>query len=332
MKSFLNFDKTRAALILFSAAFILLLANIFIADSRETENAEQRKNFKYSEVDSFFIISLKNFGLPDKCILRKETLKIPYTYGIKIPKDLSIPVVLSEINNVFSEANVTINAVEKSFNGLTELEIKSEETTILKANIDYDAELKRKSRRIAIIIDNFRMLSREDSALLDISEPFSLLITPSSQALDLIKFLEDKNKTYSLLLDDNITELKYKLNEDYSFSRMEGPLVSILNDFTGATLIFIDDKSDIYNSDSYSLIKDEFSKRKIGLIELNRLNLLNESNDDQLLNFFDEFMKNLSGDDGAVVRLTQQDFKILYGEIKKYKKLGYKIVHPTEVI
>ncbi|MGD8305377.1 MAG: hypothetical protein PVF17_01865 [Ignavibacteria bacterium] len=332
MKSLLNFDKTRAALILFSAAFILLLANIFIADSGETGNTEQRKNFTYAEVDSFFIISLKNFGLPDNCILKKQASKIPYTYRIKIPTDLSIPVILSEINNVFSEVDVTINVIEKSFNGLTDLEIKSEETIILKAKIDYDAELKRKTRKIAFIIDNFKLLSSEDSSLLDISEPFSLLIKPSSQAVDLIKFIEVKNKTYSLLLDDNIIELKYKLDEDYSFSRMEGPLVSILNDFRDATLIFIDDKSGIYNSDSYSLIKGEFSKRKIDLIELNRLSLLNERDDDQLVNLFDEFMKNLPDNNRAVILLTQQGFKILYSEIKKYKKLGYIVVPPTEVI
>ena len=119
MKSQLNLNYLRAALILFSAAFILLITNIFVQNGNEYNSTGTRIILNNDEIDSLFHVSLKNFGLPDESILRKNISESAHSYTIKIPTDLSIPVVLNELNHVFAGVLVTISAVEKSFNGLT---------------------------------------------------------------------------------------------------------------------------------------------------------------------------------------------------------------------
>ena len=208
-------------------------------------------------------LSLRSFGLLDDWIKETKSSKVDYTYKVKIPKDLSIPVILAGINSNFWESGVTINSVEKIFSGRTILEIKLEDEIKLRADFDYDRNIFRSAGTAAFILENFELSSFEDSLLLEIPEPFSPLLIPSTENLILSKFIIDKQKNYSLLLNDDIPELKYKLKDSYSQNRLKGSLLSIINDFSSATYFFIDDQSGLFNSSVFSYMKDELIKRKI---------------------------------------------------------------------
>jgi hypothetical protein len=332
MKQQDNLKKKRAALILFGAAFILLVANLVVDVPEENKSIETGKSLNYKEIDSLFHVSLKNLGLPEKCIQNRKKSKIPYSYRIKIPTDLSIPVVLAEINQVFSGSYVSINANEKSFNGLTLLEISLEKSNVLVAELNYDDEAKRSGGTIAFVIDNFKLSVTDDSLLLDIPEPFSCLLIPHSKNIEVIKFLKSKNKTYTLLLNDDIPELKYKLNKNYSLNRLKGPILSIINDFSDAASIFIDDNSELFNSAALLNIRNELSKRKIHFNDLSKLHAIDSDSDEQLINGFENLMKTAGKNNSLIILVSQEEFRTLLSEIKKYKKLGYKIVHPTELL
>jgi hypothetical protein len=326
-----NFNKKSVLPILFGASLILLISNL-VLNIIENENNLISKKTKLSnvEIDSLFCLSLHSFGLLDDWIKESKSSKVDYSYMVKIPKDLSIPVILTEINSNFWESGVTINSVEKIFSGRTILDIKLEDEIKLRADFDYDKNIFRSAGTAAFILENFELSSFEDSLLLEIPEPFSPLLIPSTENLILSKFIVDNQKTYSLLLSDDIPELKYKLKDSYSQNRLKGSLLSIINDFSSATYFFIDDQSDLFNSSVFSYLKDEFVKRKIKIVKLNYLQKLNFSEMNVLISTFDNFMKNTEEGESITFLISAENFRNLLPEIMRYRKVGYKFVHPSE--
>ncbi len=328
-----NLNKKSVLLILFGAALVLLIANLVLNIIENENNSIYNKTeLSSSEIDSLFRFSMHSLGLLDDWIKESRSSTVGNSYKVKIPRDLSIPIILAEINSIFWESGVTINSMEKIFSGRTILEIKSEDEIKLRADFDYDKNIFRSAGVVAFILENFELSSFEDSLLLEIPEPFSPLFVPSTENLLLSKFIFDKQKTYSLLLNDDIPELKYKLKDGYSKNRLKGPLLSIINDFSSATYFFIDDQSDLFNSLIFSYLRDELVKRKIKIVKLSYLEKLDFSETDLLISSFDTFMKNTEEGESITFLISADNFRNLLPEIKSYRKVGYKIVHPSETI
>jgi len=301
-----DFSKKSALKILFGTALVLLIANLVLNNiGNENNSISTKTELSNTEIDSLFMFSLYSLGLLDDWIKERKSSKVDKSYKVKIPRDLSIPVILAEINSNFWESDVEINSVEKRFSGRTILEIKLEDEIKLRADFDYDKDIFRSAGTVAFILENFELSSFEDSLLLEIPEPFSPLFVPSTENLLLSKFILDKQKTYSLLLNDDIPELKYKLKDGYSKNRLKGPLLSIINDFSSANYFFIDDESDLFNSSIFSYLKGELVKRKIKIVKLSYI---------QKLNF------------------SETDLVNLLPVIKRFRKVGYKVLHPSETI
>ncbi|MCH7964291.1 MAG: hypothetical protein IH852_10195 [Bacteroidetes bacterium] len=328
-----NFNNKSSLQILFGAALILLIPNLVLDIIDNKNNSISSKTeLSSAEIDSLFRLSLHSFGLLDDWIKESKSSKLDKSYKVKIPKDLSIPVILVEINSNFWESEVTISSVEKIFSGRTILEIKSKDEIKLRADFDYDKSIFRSAGTAAFILENFELSSFEDSLLLDIPEPYSPLLIPSTENLILCKFIIDKQKTFSLLLNDDIPELKYKLKDSYSQNRLKGSLLSIINDFSSATYFFIDDRSDLFNSSVFSYLKDELVKRKIKILKLSNLQKLDFSEINVLISSFDTFMKNTREGESITFLISADNFIHLLPEIMSYGKIGYKIVHPSETL
>ena len=327
------FNKKSAISILFGAALVLLIANLVLnIINNENNSISNKTELSSVEIDSLFRLSLHSLGLLDDWIKERKRSKVDYSYKVKIPKDLSIPVILAEIKSNFWESGVTINSVEKTFSGRTMLELKLENEVKLRADFDYDKNIFRSAGTAAFILENFELSSFEDSLLLEIPEPFSPLLIPSTENLILSKFIIDIQKTYSLLLNDDIPELKYKLKDSYSQNRLKGSLLSIINDFSSATYFFIDDQSDLFNSSVFSYLKDELGKRKIKVVTLSYLQKLDFSETDLLISSFDTFMKNTEEGESITFLISADNFKNLLPVIKRFRKVGYKVLHPSETI
>ncbi|MCH6573863.1 MAG: hypothetical protein IH795_01470 [Bacteroidetes bacterium] len=326
-----NFNNKSTLQIIFGVVLILLIPNL-VLDIIDNKNnlISNKTELSSTEVDSLFRLSLHSFGLLDDWIKESKSSKVDKSYKVKIPRDLSIPVILAEINSNFWESDVTINSVEKIFSGRTILEIKWKDEIKLRADFDYDKSIFRSAGTAAFILENFELSSFEDSLLLDIPEPFSPLIIPSTENLTLSKLIIDKQKTYSLLLNDDISELKYKLKDSYSQNRLKRSLLSIINDFSSATYFFIDDRSDLFNSSVFSYLNNELIKRKIKIVKLSYLQKLDFSEMDVLISSFDTFMKNTAEGESITFLISADNFRNLLPIIESYRKVGYKIVHPSE--
>ncbi len=326
-----NFNNKSTLQIIFGVVLILLIPNLVLDIIDNKNNLISNKTaLSSTEVDSLFRLSLHSFGLLDDWIKEIKSSKFDKSYKVKIPKDLSIPVILVEINSNFWETDVRISSVEKIFSGRTILEIKSKDEIKLRADFDYDKSIFRSAGTAAFILDNFELSSFEDSLLLEIPEPFSPLIIPSTENLTLSKLIIDKQKTFSLLLNDDISELKYKLKESYSQNRLKRSLLSIINDFSSATYFFIDDRSDLFNSSVFSYLNNELIKRKIKIVKVSYLQKLNFSEMNVLISSFDTFMKNTAEGESITFLISADNFRNLLPIIESYRKVGYKIVHPSE--
>lgn len=328
----LNFNRKTAASILFGAALLLLVANMVLSTVMDKTDSESEKIIiSSSEIDSLFRFSLASFNIQEDWISLNKRLRNIKSYKVKVPPDLSIPVILAEINSNFWDKEVSVYSEEKEFSGKTLLEISTHDIIKLRSEFYYDDKIKRLTGSFAFILENYQLTGKEDSLLLEIPEAFSTLLIPSTESVRIGKYVADKNKTYSILLNDNIDELKYKLNPDYSNNRLKGSLVSLISDFSKAVFFFIDDESDLFNSSAFKFISDELKKRNISVVKLSVLKKLDSTNRSTLISAFDNIVKDIRENESKIFLLNQADFLKLLPEIKRYKKIGYTVQHPSEV-
>lgn len=330
----MNFKLNRkaVAVILLIAAVFLLVVNLLI--NRYNQNEELltvKTELSTLQIDSLFKFSLNSFGLLNEWIKEVRNKKTEKSYKVRLPFDLSIPVVLSEINSNFFGTNVTVSSVEKSFSGRTILTISKRDRIILSSEFKYDKKIFRSTRMLAFIIKDFELSESEDSLLIKIPEPFSTLLIPSSKNTKLAKYITNLNKSYSILIDDDISEIKYRLNENYSQKRLKSSLKLIINDFSDASFILFDDSSDLFASQSFGYIKLELEKRKINMLLLSELQLLFFDNEIEIKNAFDNYLKMTGEGEGMLFLVTADGFRTLLPEIERYRKTGIKIVHPSEI-
>ena len=328
-----NFEKKTAALALFGAALLLLIANLLVGIFNKTPepNIYQSK-INISGIDSLFLYSLHSFGINNDWIKETGNSKNIKSYLVDIPVDLSIPVVLAELNLNFSNKRLKIFSEEKNASGKTETKIYAGTKILLKSEFRYDDTIHRIAGTISFILSDYKLNDSEDSLLLHIPEPFSPLMPPSMKNFDIARFITEKKKTFSILLNDKITEIKYKLRDDYSQDRIKSTLFTIIKDFSGASFFVIDNNSDLFHSDIFKLIKGELDKRNIKLLELGNLVNLEYENELQIKNDFDYLIKNMGDGRSQIIVVNYEGFEKLIPEINRFKKIGYKVVHPSLLI
>ena len=328
-----QFNRRTAAVTLLIVAVFLLAVNSLLSLFNPQEESQSGQNkLSTFQIDSLFLFSLNSFGLNKEWIKEVQNKKTDKSYIVRLPNDLSIPVVLAEINTNFFGKNLIFSSEEKDFSGRTRLTINRRNKTILSAELKYDREIFRPRRKLAFLIKDYELSSSEDSLFLELPEPFSVLLLPSVQNTKLLKYVTDLNKTYSIIIDDNIPDIKYRLNESHSQKRLKTSLQSIINDFSKASFFIINDNSDLYLSPSIEFVKVELEKRNIKMTPLSEIQQLNYANETELENTFDNYIKEIGEGKGVLFLITSDEFRTLLPEIERYRKTGIKIVHPSEII
>lgn len=330
----IKIDKKNTAQLLFAAAVILLITNIIIKNIFINEtNPKPLKSLTAKNIDSIFISSLRNYGILNEWIEEEKISGgVKYNnYKIQIPIDLSIPVLLTEIYFNLSGYNVNINSKEQKQSGKSILTISVEGDLKLKSVFGYNDKIKRIAGRISFVIDDFVLESGEDSLLLLIPEPFSILLIPSKENRYLAEKILKMKKSYSVLLNDDISELNYKLRDNYSKNRLKNSIQSLIKDYSKATFFVIDERSDIFNSSVYNLLLSEFAKRRIKLIRKDSFIYLNYENEKGLNSLFRSSIKQIENGEGETFLIDEEGFVSLLPEIRKFRKTGYKFVHPSEI-
>lgn len=325
-------DKKKIAFALFSIAVILLLANVVAAKFYPLQS-DAEKTLSEVEINKKFYEAIKKFGFNDEWITKKSignksSNNSVTNYSIKVPADLPIPVLLCQVFEDFSGTEATILSNEIKTGGLSTLEIFSNEEKIIKADFEYENSIHRKSGFVGFIIYDDGELDLDNYKTLNTSaERFSFLFMPGGE---LNKFLTNCNKEFSLILNDEITDIDYKLETGYSADRLQLSVKAIVNTFGNAAFFMIDDESSLFNSPKGEMIINWLVKSRLRLLHINKVyHLVSEFN---LSGEFYDILNSMSDGEAKLILISSSDYLSMADDIVGWKKIGYKFINPSEVI
>lgn len=335
MKSGLWRQKT--LIILFISIIMLLVADIIITKkyTHANHSADNAASVSGPELDSLFRLALNSFGIEPGWVkginkAKQDGDSLFKSYRISVPADLTIPELLVGIFSGFNEVNAKLECSELKSGGETELKIYSGDYLKLKASLIYGRGI-RKQGAVGIIVEDFKFTDRDDSLLIGIPEPFCVLLKPDSRSADQTELIRKSNKEYTVLLDDNISELKFKLSAGYSKNRILGSLKSIVGNFYNAIFFLIDQDSKIFNSENGTLVLTELDRRKIKHTKLSDLTPVAEIQGSDIKSKFENFINSEERERFSIILLNRDELKELLPSILSQRKKGVKFLNPSDV-
>lgn len=321
---------------LFIFSIIILTANLIYSKLYKIEPKQKLKEpeeLNSLEIENRFEAALSNLGIKKDWIRKKKNDDNINSFFVNVPPDLPMPVIVSEIKSMFEENEADVVSHEKKINGTTSLKIFSDEKLKLLSDLSYNKGIHRNAGNIGIIISDMGNLNDSKiEEILNTPEIFTVLLVPSKKSLELIKKLDNHNKNYSVLLNDEITDLEFKLSETYSQSRLLLSIRTIIGKFSNADFYVIDNNSNLFSSSVYSFLEKEFKKRNLKLfLEDSLFNLSDESKINAKENFHERIEETKEGEQSPVILSAEQllDFQ---NEISDFRKVGYKFINLEKII
>lgn len=323
---------------LFVLVILLLIANIIITKiSNKDVQPKDRESLSGIEIDSLFHTALKNYGFSDNWIVKKKLKKISgdslyATYSVAVPKDVPIQMLILEMKNLFWENDVLIDAEETSTNKISIVKLTSDKKLKLAAEFTYNEEMKREFGAVSFLVSDLPFDDEEVLAeLFKTPEFYYAVFTPGAESKKQLNELSKAEKRYAVLLNDDITELDYKLASNFSEERILRSLKEIITAFYSAAFFIVDEKSDLYESKNYAFIQTQLYKRGIVLVPTNRFSTLN-SNSLNVDSKFQEFILSVNKTDEKILLVTTDEYLSIVKLVPSYRKIGYKFIYPGDII
>jgi hypothetical protein len=327
------FKLKEIIIFLFSLAVLILVLNIAVSKVLlHKRNQSDLAGLNSEAIKIKFISALHNFGIKEDWIAeakdrvnRKDSLK--YFFKINVPKDIPISLLIKEINNSFEPGEIIYYSKETKINGVTNLFLISGGFEKLSAEFAYNAEIRRTSCSIGFLIYGINLLNPSVmNQLISTPEPFTIVLLPSKQSLELTKQIKANEKDYAVLLNTDINDLDYKLSSAYSPERLKMSIRSILGDFSNSIAYVYNGKSDFTSGLKFSFIKQEFEKRKVNFIDLNKFNLIDQKGI-PLDIAFDSIVNKALDKKNEFIFISADHYLKIMPQISKYRKIGYKFIN-----
>ena len=326
------------ALMLFGVVVILLVSNIVISKFiNKDEPPEDREALSGVEIDKSFHVALKNYGFSDSWISKRKIKNIYgdslfAAYSVKVPKDVPIHLLILELKNNFWEYDVSLDAEEIASGKKSLLRLSSENKLKLAAEFYYDEKANRQFGTISFLVKDLPLQDEESlNSFLKTPELFYTILSPNEESKKRLSQLTRAGKRFTLLLDDNITELNFKLSGNLTEDRIKKSIKEIVGTFYNAAFFVIDDRSDLYDSKRYSLIQSELLKRGITLVTTSRFETLSSSKVN-VEDKFQDFMLSVQKNDEKILVVSAEDYIAISTLIPSYRKIGYKFIYPGDII
>ncbi len=326
------------ALIIFGIVIVLLILNIIVIKYIEkNDQPKNREAISGIEIDSLFRTALDNYGFSNNWIVKEKIKNISgdslySTYSVSVPKDVPIHLIILELKNLYWQAEVDIDAEELVRTKKTLLKLSSGKQLKLAAELFYNDNMKREYGTVSFLVSDLPLEDEQVLNLfLDTPELFYVVLTPNDDSKKRLSVLSKAGKRYALLLDDKITELNFKLSGNYTNDKIKKSIKEIVGTFYNAVFFIIDDRSDLFESQKYPLIKSELLKRGIVLVPASKFETLSASKVNAADNFKD-FMKTLQKKDEKVLLVQAGELSSIVNLISSYRKIGYKFIYPGDII
>lgn len=326
--------RSNLLLSLFVLAIILLVINILIKSNLTVSNSEEQL-LDAKEIRQRFLNLLDDFGIENKLIKEISSKdefsgrKIPLL-KILVPEDLSIPEILQDIYQSFENDSLVFSSKEKVKEGKSILVLIKGKSAILQAEFNYAKNIFRNKGTIAFIIKDVDPENQSTATLIESSEKLNFLIRPDSKYTQVLELMKENDNQFSILIDDDIREQKYKLGPAFSQQRVIAVVKTLVKDFANATCFIVDDKSGFYKSSNQLILTRELTKRNIKLFTFS--DFVNLNNNENIVESFRKVIENLNRDKGKIILLNETSYEALIPEIKKYKKRGYKVLNSSQLL
>ena len=319
---------------LFILAIILIAASIIFKTNLVAVVSDE-DSIDRNEISERFKKILDEFDIENKFI-KENKVKDKYSgqefsnIKVQVPKDLSIPEILEDVFQSFKKDSLIIQSIEKVKGGKSTLSLKMGHSILLQAEFDYSKDYSRNNGYIAFILNDVDPASESTSALIESPEKLNSLIRPEIKHLQHLEFISKSGQQFSVLVDDDITEQKYRLGPNFSEQRIVTVIKTLVSDFQKAVCFIIDDNSNFYNSPNYEILKRELSKRNIKLFR--KSEFVNLNYDETFIDSFNERMRSLNRGGSIVFLVSEESYVALNDEIKKYKKKGYRVITSSLIL
>jgi hypothetical protein len=329
----MKFPFTRKELItgLFLLAFSLLVANIVLSKIFGNSGGQNRNWLYSAEVKDKFVTALHNFGIKDEWIIEnkkgiKEDDSLKYNFKVNVPKDLPVSLLLNEISNIYEPGQVSYFSKETKVNGTTNLYLVSGGFEKLTAEFVYNPDIHRPSCSVGFFIYGINSLDTvAQSQIIKLPETFTVVLLPSKESIDIVKKLKPNEKNYTVMLGNDISDLDYKLSSSYSNDRLKMSVRSLLGNFPDAIAFQYNGNSGFSSDSKFPFIKQEFEKRNVKFIDINKFELIDEKGT-SLDNSFESIMNQTSENKTPLIYISADHYLKIQPLISKYRKIGYKFI------
>jgi len=326
-------DKKRLVNILFAIAIILLAANLIASKLLNKEYVPSVNEITVDEINQKFLSAVYDFGIEKQWVHIKKVHdstsdSLINMYSIEVPKDLPVAEILQEIFSAFYSENVQMVCHEKSMGGSNDITIYSNERAKLKALFEYSNDIKRNAGDIALIITGLDNLNENEvSKIIMAPENFTAAIVPSKKDTQLADSLYSNRKQYVILLNDDISDMDFKLQSNFPDDRLGNAIRSIIVNYSRALFFVVDDNSKLYKSKAFIFIKNELQKRNIRIVLESSFAHI-EGNAEKFLR---QFAHQIDGGKQILLELRAEDYLTVKPEIYALIKVGYKFVSPVKI-
>ncbi len=328
--------KKKIIYTLFILAVILLAANIIADKSFHKSPVKAEHEIDGSRINIKFLDDLQAFGLKRdwiKDISNKKNTSAEYAYSVSLPKDLPIPVVLEEVYGSFDYDEVDIKGKEKTIGGETKVDIYSGGRLKLTALFNYNDKITRDAGTVGLIITGLEDLnSIQAEKLIEFPQTYAAALLPSKASVQLAQKLTSFRKEYAVLLNDDISEMDFKLSPRFSANRLRSVIRSIVGAFPKAVCFIADNTSNLYSSAVYPFIREELTKRNIKVVAENAVYNLPESGASKAESKFRSFVISSKTSGPKLIVLPADEFETVKPEIFSLIKIGYKFINPSTIL
>lgn len=265
--------------------------DIFTKGSRKNESIIDNEN-ETERVEKLFLEALSENGIDKKYIQKKISKNEDskrYFYEIMVPKDFSIPSLIADYQEKLLPYNIKLNSSEKR-NNLALKAIRGNHILLVASFIHSDKAKIKKNNIGLVIYDFFQASEKEKEQILNWPYKLNLIALPGSEFIELKKTKNYFNKKIYFIINDQIEDIKYKVNSRMSHARLKSAAANLANLAGDEMIIFIDNRAEIANSIALEFIKNEFDKRNVKLFFLKNFKEIEDEKFQELLSKIEYYL------------------------------------------
>jgi len=321
-------NKQNLIYVLFITVVFLLLVNIGVEFSRHEKKTVKNVVVSKEDVCHAFNEVMDGYSLDKSWIEQDEKLAV-ISYTVRVPADIPLPLLLNSLNEALAGKNLQLKSKELKIGGDNILSVFLGKTCMLSAKFIYDKTITRKEIYIGFLLTGVQDLSEKKLAeLLSVNETFSVVIVPSIEADAIPEKLKQSGKEYAVLLNDDVKDVKYKLNASYDIKRLSAIVSRVISSYPDSKAFYIDNQSDLYNSVVYNFLKEEFSKRSLTLVSLGSYAMIKSRNSEDFYSMMKYYYESTESGGKKTLVIDAADYLSFYSALKDFRKKGVKFESP----